>query len=196
MAKRKKININKIKPNYIMFPLTIFLFFIFALRIVYLCTTDYMVGDENITAFIKKRNTKEEILLPKRGSILDKNGNVLAEDVASYTVIAYLDKRRSEGSKTPLHVVDPDITAEKLAPYLNMDVEVLKILLKKDAYQVELGPGGRNLSQIQMEEIKNLNLPGIDFIASTKRYYPNGDFASYAIGYTVNEKIQIITLGK
>ena len=188
MAKRKKININKIKPNYIMFPLTIFLFFIFALRIVYLCTTDYRVGDETITAFIKKRNTKEEILLPKRGSILDKNGNVLAEDVASYTVIAYLDKRRSEGSKTPLHVVDPDITAEKLAPYLNMDVEVLKILLKKDAYQVELGPGGRNLSQIQMEEIKNLNLPGIDFIASTKRYYPNGDFASYAIGYTVNEK--------
>lgn len=39
-----------------------------------------------------------------------------------------------------------------------------------------------------MEEIKNLNLPGIDFVASTKRYYPNGDFASYAIGYTVNEK--------
>ena len=36
---------------------------------------------------------------------------------------------------------------------------------------------------IKMEEIKNLNLPGIDFIASTKRYYPNGDFASYIVGY-------------
>ena len=171
-----------------MFPTAILLFCVFAMRIVYLCTTDYMVGNETITAFIKNRNTKEETLLPKRGSILDKNGNVLAEDVASYTVIAYLDKSRSEGSKTPLHVVDPDITAERLAPYLNMDVEVLKILLKKDAYQVELGPGGRNLSQIQMEEIKNLNLPGIDFLTSTKRYYPNGDFASYAIGYTVNEE--------
>ncbi len=171
-----------------MFPTAILLFCVFAMRIVYLCTTDYMVGNETITAFIKSRNTKEETLLPKRGSILDKNGNVLAEDVASYTVIAYLDKSRSEGSKTPLHVVDPDITAERLAPYLNMDVEVLKILLKKDAYQVELGPGGRNLSQIQMEEIKNLNLPGIDFLTSTKRYYPNGDFASYAIGYTVNEE--------
>ena len=171
-----------------MFPTAILLFCVFAMRIVYLCTTDYMVGNETITAFIKSRNTTEETLLPKRGSILDKNGNVLAEDVASYTVIAYLDKSRSEGSKTPLHVVDPDITAERLAPYLNMDVEVLKILLKKDAYQVELGPGGRNLSQIQMEEIKNLNLPGIDFLTSTKRYYPNGDFASYAIGYTVNEE--------
>ena len=185
--KKKQININKIKPSYIMFPTTIILFVIFALRIVYLCTTDYLIGDETITAFIKNRNTEEEVILPKRGSILDHNGNILADDVASYTVIAYLDARRSEDSKEPLHVVDVDITAEKLAPYLNMDVEVLKILLKKEAYQVELGPGGRNLSQIQMEEIKNLNLPGIDFIASTKRYYPSGDFASYAIGYTVNE---------
>ncbi len=188
MGKRKKVNVNKIKPNYFMFPTTFFLFLLFGVRIVYLCTTDYMVGNESITTFIKNRNTKEEVLLPKRGSIMDKNGNVLAEDVASYTVIAYLNESRSEGSDIPLHVVDPDITAEKLAPYLNMDVEVLKILLKKDAYQVELGPGGRNLSQIQMEEIKNLNLPGIDFVASTKRYYPNGNFASYAIGYTVNEK--------
>lgn len=183
--KKKKVNINKIKPNYFMFFFTIFLFGVFAVRIFYLCTTDYKVGDSTITAFIKTRNTKEEIILPKRGSILDSNGNVLAEDVASYTVIAYLDEKRSIGSKRPLHVENPDMTAEKLAPYLNMDVEVLKILLKKDAYQVELGPGGRNLSQIQMEEIKNLNLPGIDFITSTKRYYPSGDFASYAIGYTV-----------
>ena len=37
------------------------------------------------------------------------------------------------------------------------------------------------------QKIDDLNLPGIDFIASTKRYYPNGDFASYAVGYTVNE---------
>ena len=43
MARKKKININKIKPNYIMFPLAILLFCIFAGRIVYLCTTDYQV---------------------------------------------------------------------------------------------------------------------------------------------------------
>lgn len=185
--KRKKININKIRPSYFMFPFTILLFGVFIVRIFYLCTTDYAVGDSTITAFIQSRNTEEETILPKRGSIIDQNGNVLAEDVASYTVIAYLDESRSKDSDVPLHVVDVDATAEKLAPYLDMDVNVLKVLLKKDAYQVELGPGGRNLSQIQMEEIKNLNLPGIDFVASTKRYYPSGDFASYAIGYTVDE---------
>ena len=185
--RRKKINVNKIRPSYGMLLFIVSLFIVFAGRIVYLCTTDYQVGESTITAFIETRNTKEELILPKRGSIIDSNGNVLAEDVASYTVIAYLDERRSEGSKDPLHVVDVDATAEKLAPYLDMDVTVLKVLLTKDVYQVELGPGGRNLSQIQMEEIKSLNLPGIDFIASTKRYYPNGDFASYIVGYTLNE---------
>lgn len=185
--RKKKININKIKPNYFMFLLTCILFIILIVRIFYLCTTDYLVGDTSISNFIKSRNTKEEVIMPTRGSILDKDGNVLAEDVASYTVIAYLDESRSENSKTPLHVIDPDITAERLAPFLDMEVEVLKVLLKKDAYQVELGPGGRNLSQLQMEEIKALNLPGIDFIATTKRYYPSGNFASYVVGYTVNE---------
>ena len=58
----------------------------------------------------------------------DTNGNVLAEDVVSYNVIAYLDPSRSENSDKPLHVVDVDATAEKLAPYVNLDVSVLKHL--------------------------------------------------------------------
>ena len=33
------------------------------------------------------------------------------------------------------------------------------------------------------KEIESLNLPGIGFIESYKRYYPNGDFASYILGY-------------
>ena len=187
MKKKKANNIDKIRPNYILLPAILLLFCLFIARIFYLCTVDYNVGKVTISDFIKNRNTEEETILPKRGSIYDAHGNVLAEDVASYTVIAYLDEKRSENSKVPLHVVDKDKTAEQLSPLINMDVETLKTLLNKKAYQVELGPGGRNLSQIQMENIKNLNLPGIDFIASTKRYYPSGDFASYAIGYTVTE---------
>lgn len=187
MAK-KKINTNKIKSSYLMIIFVLGLFMLFLARLTYLCMVDYMVGDLTITDFIKNRNTEEEIILPKRGSIRDVSGNVLAEDVASYTVIAYLDESRSENSEKPMHVVDVEVTAKTLAPYLNMDVSVLRTLLSKDAYQVELGPGGRDLSQIEMENIRNLNLPGIDFTTSSKRYYPNGDFASYVIGYTVDSE--------
>ncbi len=184
---KKEINTNKIMVSKKIFVAVSFLLLIFIGRICYLCLVDYKVNDITISAFIEKRNIKEEVIEPVRGSIFDINGNVLAQDVASYTVIAYLDETRSENSEKLNHVKDIENTAKTLAPYLNMDEEVLVNLLSKDAYQVELGPGGRNLSQIQMETIKNLNLPGIDFIKSTKRYYPNGDFASYMLGYTINK---------
>ncbi len=184
----RKINTKKIRTNYLFILAVICLFGYFIFRLGYLCIVDYKVGDDTITSFVKKRNTEEEKLLPKRGSIKDDNGNVLAEDVVSYNVVAYLDSSRSENSKKPLHVVDVNATAEKLAPYIKMDVAVLKTLLSKKVYQVELGPGSRNLSQLQMEEIKKLNLPGIGFTTSTKRYYPNGNFASYTVGYTVSNE--------
>ena len=196
---KKEINTNKIILSKKIFVAVSFLLLIFIGRIAYLCLVDYKVNDTTISAFIEKRNIKEEIIEPTRGSIYDVNGNVLAQDVASYTVIAYLDEKRSENSKTLNHVKDIENTAKELAPYINMDEETLINLLSKDAYQVELGPGGRNLSQIQMEAIKDLNLPGIDFIKSSKRYYPNGDYASYMIGYTItkeNENKNKYTVGE
>ena len=196
---KKEINTNKIILSKKIFVAVSFLLLIFIGRIAYLCLVDYKVNDTTISAFIEKRNIKEEIIEPTRGSIYDVNGNVLAQDVASYTVIAYLDEKRSENSKTLNHVKDIENTAKEIAPYINMDEETLTNLLSKDAYQVELGPGGRNLSQIQMEAIKDLNLPGIDFIKSSKRYYPNGDYASYMIGYTVtkeNENKNKYTVGE
>lgn len=184
----KKINTNKIKSNKVLFVFVFFLFGVFILRLIYLCTFNYKVGNITIKDFITNRNIKEELILPERGSIYDSKGNVLAQDVASYTVIAYLSESRSENSKVPLHVVDKEKTASLLAPLINMEYEdVLALLNKKNVYQVELGPGGRNLSQLEMENIKKLELPGIDFIKSTKRYYPNGDFASYTLGYTVKK---------
>lgn len=185
--KKRKINTNKINQSLPVIVAVFLLFVSFIARLTYLCLVDYQVGDQTITAFINNRNVETETLMPTRGSILDINGNVLAEDVASYTVIAYLDPKRSEGKDTAEHVTDPQTTAQTLAPYLDMTESKLYELLTKDAYQVELGPGGRNLSQLEMEKIRDLNLPGIDFIKNTKRYYPNGDFASYILGYTVNE---------
>lgn len=187
--KDRKINNNKIKLNKYIYVFIFLLFFTLGGRLIYLCTYNYKVGDITISQFIENRNIKEDTILPERGTIYDSNGNTLAEDVSSYTVIAYLDEKRSEGSDTLRHVKNIEETATALEPYLNTSKEKLIELLSKDAYQVELGSGGRNLSQLEMEKIAALNLPGIDFIKSTKRYYPNGDFASYLLGYTKNKDV-------
>ncbi|MDD6223888.1 MAG: penicillin-binding protein, partial [bacterium] len=50
-------------------------------------------------------------------------------------------------------------------------------------YQTEFGNQGKGLSELTKDKIKALNLEGIDFVESQKRYYPKGDFLSYTLGY-------------
>ena len=164
------------------------LFCIIIARLIFLNLSPTVDGI-NLKKFAKNRNTTKQILYASRGSIYDKNEEVLAETVDSYTVIAYLDSSRSKNSTKPRHVVDKEETANKLAPLINMTPERIYELLDQDGlYQVELGPGGRGLTELQKESIEKLKLPGIDFIASSKRYYPNLDFASYILGYVVTDE--------
>ena len=187
--KNNKINTNKLKISGFMYAIVLFLFVVFAISLTYRCMVDYEAVDGvTISEFINNRNIKEEVLLPERGTIYDRNGNALAQDVSSYTLIAYLSKTRTRDENNPKHVVDKEKTAKTLSKYINTSYDRILELLNKNAYQVEFGPGGKNLSQLEMEAIKKLELPGIDFIKSTKRYYPNGDFASYLLGYTVTKE--------
>lgn len=150
----------------------------------------------NMKEFASRRNTYSQTLYSKRGTIYDNTGNTLALDISSYTVIAYLDPARTGDSKTLYHVEDKENTAKELAPILNMDYNYLLKLLNQDAYQVELGPGGRGITEITKNKIEELHLPGIGFIESYKRYYPNGDFASYIIGYAKQKEEYIEKDGK
>lgn len=147
----------------------------------------------NIKEFALNRNTTSSTIIAKRGNIYDHNKNALAINVASYTVIAYLSESRTGSSPVPLHVKDVKETAKQLSPVLNMPEEKLISLMSQDLYQVELGPGGRGITELTKQTIEDMNLPGIDFIEDQKRYYPNGDFASYIIGYAKkNEQNEII----
>jgi len=141
----------------------------------------------DLTAFVENRNTETETLVASRGSILSSDGEILAQSVNSYTVIAYLSDSRTTDEDNPQHVVDKETTANLLSPIINMSPEEILNLLNQDKYQVELGPGGRNISTSTKKAIEALDLPGIDFIESQKRQYPMGDFASYIIGYAQKE---------
>ena len=128
--------------------------------------------------------TVTKTLYASRGSIFDVNGEELATSVNSYTVIAYLDSSRTTDQENPRHVIDKENTAKSLAPLLEMSEEKILELLNKDAYQVELRPGGYEITEVLKNAIEKLDLPGIDFISnSKKRYYSNSTFASYIIGY-------------
>lgn len=138
----------------------------------------------DMQTFAANRNTVTDILTAERGTIYDIEGNVLAQNISSYTLIAYLDSGRTNDEKDPQHVVDKEYTATKLASILGEEnYEYILERLNKKSKQVEFGNVGKNLTELTKLAIEELDLPGIDFNETVKRYYPNGDFASYIVGY-------------
>jgi len=178
------------------YPKRLFYLFLFCVILLYVqfgyLTLSPTVYGKDMDAFARNRDTARSVLMAKRGTIYDSEGNILAQNITSYTVIAYLDASRTTDPEYPQHVVNKEATADALAPVLSMEKETLLSLLNmENLYQVELGPGGRGISELKKEEVENLGLDGIDFIENTKRYYPNGDFASYIVGYAKSYPIKI-----
>ena len=180
--KKKKKRSNIIYPRVIIL-ISLLLFCVMIARVAQLGLSKEIDGT-NLKELAKQRTTATKIIEAKRGTIYTSSGDALALNVSSYKLIAYLDARRTTNKKNPQHVVDKDLTAEKLAPILGLEKEdVLKYLSKENVYQTEFGTKGKGLNELTKKKIDDLNLPGLDFIESYKRYYPKGDFASYTVGY-------------
>jgi cell division protein FtsI (penicillin-binding protein 3) len=105
-----------------------------------------------------------------RPDIVDRNGEVLATDLATASLYA-----------EPKNIVDIDEAVEKLAgalPDLNRDE------LRKD---LSSGKGfiwlKRELSAKKRGEIHDLGVPGIGFLTETKRFYPGGASVGHVVGH-------------
>ncbi|MFJ5791445.1 penicillin-binding protein [Lysinibacillus sp. NPDC093197] len=180
------------------------LFFLLFTRMVTLQATGEAEG-QALAAKAAAKYNKESAITANRGKILDRNGQVIAEDTLSYRLIAVVSDKATTDEKNPHHVVDPEKTAEVLAEYIPMKKEdIYKRLtkLRSDGtlpYQVEFGVAGRGINHEVMSKIKDLKLPGILFVSDLKRYYPNGIFASHLIGFALkedNEDGTVTTKGK
>lgn len=175
---------NNIKYSKIFIFISLLLFCLMIFRVIQLGMSKEIDGI-NLKSLASNRTTRTDVEEAKRGTIYSLNGDVLAQNVSSYKLIAYLDSKRTTNPKRPQHVVDKEETAEKLAPILGMEKdEILSYLNKENLYQTEFGTKGKGLNEIEKKQIEDLNLPGLGFIESFKRYYPKGNFASYIIGYT------------
>ena len=182
MAKKKRKN--NIRYSKLVILGSLLLFCLMIGRVIQLGLSTE-IDDTNLKELASNRTTRTDTISAMRGSIYSSNGDVLAQNVASYKLIAYLDAKRTTDKKKPQHVVDKEDTATKLAPIIGMTKEeVLKYLSKENVYQTEFGTKGKGLNELTKKKIEDLNLPGLDFIESFKRYYPKGNFASYTVGYT------------
>lgn len=169
------------------------LFFTLFARIFFIQATGQVEGQE-LKARAAAMYHKEAVITSERGKILDRNGNTIAEDTLSYRLVAVVNPVATTNPDAPRHVTDPKKTAEILSKYISMEEsKIYNILTRKQAdgsyyYQVEFGAAGRGISHETKTKIEKEDLPGILFITDSKRYYPNGPFASHLIGFTQKEE--------
>ena len=179
---RKQPNINF--GAAILFAFFCLLFFALVVRFVYIQATGEVSGVV-LAAQAEKKYSATQTLEASRGSILDRNGDVIAEDSVSYKLVAVTDPELSKNDPdNPVHVKDPEKTARELAKYIDLEEsDIYRILTKDGVKQVEFGTAGKDLSYETKEKIEALKLPGILITEGEKRFYPNGVFASHVIGY-------------
>ncbi|MGL4522441.1 MAG: penicillin-binding protein [Bacilli bacterium] len=162
------------------------LFFVLIfVKVGYLVATEKVSG-KSVSKHTAAPYTKDIVISSKRGSILDRNGTVIAEDVESYKLYAVISSRSDVGPT--LSEKEFSEVATKLAPILNMKQEEIREIFEsgkeKDSFQVYFGKNGNDVSYETRKKIEALKIDALKFERAQKRYYPNATFASHAIGYT------------
>ncbi|MGZ5337349.1 MAG: peptidoglycan D,D-transpeptidase FtsI family protein [Solirubrobacterales bacterium] len=112
----------------------------------------------------------EKLVVPgRRGRVLDRTGKVLAvsEDAADVTA-------------TPYQVPDPDATATRLAPLVGVPAgELADKLADRSSGFAYLA---RKVDLRAAQQIRDMEIPGIQLIPDSRRIYPQGELASQLIG--------------
>ncbi len=183
----------------------------------------YQLKDyDTYQSIVLNQVTTEYSVNPERGSITDRNGNILATNITVYNVILSpkdIYERMQDDAETlvdddpendVLYVYDDDsvgihfrgtqldeMIATVLSIYLEADYDAI---IAKEAkinrqYEVVKNNVDNDTAQPIRDFIAAFSLGDeIYFNASSKRYYPKSELASHAIGFTNSEGVGIYGL--
>lgn len=107
-----------------------------------------------------------------RGKILDRNGEVLADNVTTTSLVL-----------VPNQIKNKKKTSESLAKILGVTKkEMDKHVYKKTSIE-RVHPEGRRLSFEIADKINSLEMDGVYLVKESKRSYPYGNLLSNSLGY-------------
>ncbi len=107
-----------------------------------------------------------------RGNILDTNGEVLAGNITTTSLVVI-----------PNQIIDKADTAKKLSTILKSDYKDMLSHVSKKTSIERIHPEGRRLSYQLADRINSLKLPGVYLVKEAKRYYPNDNLLSHTLGF-------------
>lgn len=141
---------------------------IWAVVIVRLFDVQVVRADELADQGLRQRLTVEE-LAPRRGTVYDRTGQVLAFTIDATTVYAH-----------PQEVIDPLEASLAVAAALGVPAAEVEADLRSDASFVYLA---RQLEGDAAEAVADLDVPGVYTIPEPKRVYPTGPAAAHVVGF-------------
>ena len=125
--------------------------------------------------------TRESLIAPRRGTIYDRDGGVLAMSATAYTL-----------SVSPRQVADPQALAQALAPILDMEAETIAqragdrskggVTLKRQL-DAQVAQQLRVMMAQSAQQAED-PLQGLYLEEDQRRYYPMGDMVCQLIGLT------------
>nr|WP_317357812.1 penicillin-binding transpeptidase domain-containing protein [uncultured Tyzzerella sp.] len=127
-----------------------------------------------------EQQTRDRLISPKRGDIVDRNNNIIATNESVYSI----------------SVINSQIEdAEKVANILSQQLDLkYEDVLKKVNKKVALERIKTKVDKQTADNIRNLNLPGVMIDEDIKRIYPNNNMASQVIGFVGKDNQGIIGL--
>ena len=127
-----------------------------------------------------EQQTRDRLITPKRGSILDRNGEgiALTETVNAVSVI-------------PVQVVEKEKTAQYLAEKLELEYEAV---LEKVQQKVALVRIKAKVEPELAAEIREAAYPGVEVDEDVRRIYPYSELAAQVIGFVGKDNQGIIGL--
>jgi len=134
-------------------------------RLVYI---QAIIGPEYAAAAAEQR-TRDIVLSPQRGFILDREGEVLAETVDARTVYA-----------VPTSVADKAGTANAIAATLGGDPAVYLEKLSRDTSFVYIA---RKVDVARAQALADLGIEGLGYLEDSRRIYPSNELACQVLGF-------------
>lgn len=162
---------NLIVKRRILFLLAFLFLIVFAL----VCRMFYLqvVSADELQKKAYAQQTKNRIISPKRGTIYDTNGVVLAKSITVETI-----------SVTPKNIDDAEKTAKGLSEILELEYEdVLAKLKKNTSEEIIAKKLDKEVTDKVRVWIKDEDISGINIYEDTKRYYPKGSFLAHVLGF-------------
>lgn len=186
MKTKKKLKKDNKKPRGKLFILAIvstLLFVGLCIRVSYI---QFVKGEEYSSAAYKQQ-MKNKIISPKRGTIYDANGEVLAHSVSVDTISLNPGKVCYRNKK----VVPSDVLAEGLSNIFELDYNETfeKVDSNKSVVVIARKVETDKVTEVQNWMKEKDITTGINIDEDSKRYYPYNDLASNVIGFCGSDNV-------